>query len=141
MTAVDTNILVYAHREELPQHQAARTRMVQIAENDALWGIPVFCVGEFIRVVTHPRLFDPPYTVDAACRAIERVLDAPSLRILFPGERYWPLLTQALREADASGNLVFDAQIVAVCRENGVSAFLTADRDFDRFTGFRTERL
>ena len=141
MRAVDTNILVYAHREELPQHVAACTRLTELAEGDALWGIPVFCVGEFVRVVTHPRLFDPSYTVDAACRALERVLESPSLRILCPGERYWPLLAEALRQADAGGNLAFDAQIVAVCRESGVSAFLTADRDFDRFADFPVARL
>jgi len=101
----------------------------------------VFCLGEFVRVVTHPRLFDEPYTVAAVCLALERVLESPSLRILSPGPRYWPLLAEALREADASGNLAFDAQIVAVCRETGVSALLTGDRDFDRFSDFRVERL
>lgn len=141
MTAVDTNILVYAHVETMPQHQAARARLVALAEGDPLWGIPLFCLGEFLRVVTHPRLFNPPYTVDVACLALDRLLESPSVRILYPGARYWPLLAEALREADASGNLVFDAQIVAVCRETGVSAFLTADHDFDRFLAFRVERL
>ena len=51
------------------------------------------------------------------------------------------LFAEAVREADAIGNLVFDAQIVALCRESGVSRLLTEDRDFDRFTGFSTERL
>jgi toxin-antitoxin system PIN domain toxin len=139
--AVDTNILVYAHREELPQHAAARTRLIALAEGDAPWAIPVFCLGEFVRVVTHPRLFDPPHTIDEACGALDRILGSPSLRILNPGERFWALLAAAAREADATGNLVFDAQLAALCRENGVSALLTEDRDFDRFAGLRTERL
>jgi toxin-antitoxin system PIN domain toxin len=141
LIAVDTNILVYAHREELPQHAAARARLTALAEGDAPWAIPVFCLGEFLRVVTHPRLFDPPHTIDEACRALDRLLESPSLRILNPGERFWAMLTQAVREADATGNLVFDAQLAAVCRESGVSALLTEDRDFDRFAGLRTERL
>jgi hypothetical protein len=134
-------VLVYAHREELPQHEAARTRLVGLAEGDALWAIPVFCLGEFLRVVTHPRLFDPPYPVERAVEALGRVLGSPSLRILYPGERYWPLLAEAVREARAAGNLVFDAQIVALCREAGVSALLTEDRDFARFRGLVVQPL
>ncbi len=136
MIAVDTNIPVYAHREELDQHVAARARLTALAEGDEAWAIPAFCLGEFLRVVTHPRLFDPPYKVDEACRALERVLASPSLRILYPGERYWRLLRDAMVEANASGNLAFDAQIVAVCRESGVSTLVTEDRDFARFARF-----
>jgi uncharacterized protein len=141
MIAVDTNILVYAHREELPQHEAARSKLTELAEGEAPWGIPVFCVGEFIRVVTHPKLFDPPYGGDEACDAIERLLGSPSLRILSPGSGFLPLFLEAVREADAVGNLVFDAQIVAVCRESGVSALITEDRDFARFPRFKTRTL
>ena len=141
MIAVDTNVLVYAHREELPQHRQARARLVALAEGLARWAIPVFCLGEFLRVVTHPRLFDPPFSTREACEALGRVLGSPSVVVLTPADRYWPLLTRAVLEAHADGNLVFDAQIVALCREAGVSALLTEDRDFDRFAGFRTVRL
>lgn len=141
MIAVDTNVLVYAHREELEKHSAAKKRLVELAEGAEAWAIPAFCLGEFLRVVTHPRLFDPPYTADEACEALDRVLASPSLRVLGPGDRYPSLLADAVREADAIGNLVYDAQIVAACREWGVSALLTEDRDFDRFRRFRTERL
>jgi toxin-antitoxin system PIN domain toxin len=139
--AVDTNILVYAHREEFSQHRRARTRLTELAEGAGRWAIPVFCLGEFLRVSTHPRLLSPPLTIDEACQALGRVLGSPSLHVAMPGERFWLLLTQAVSEADASGNLVFDAQVVAVCREAGVSTLLTEDRDFDRFHGFRTARL
>ena len=74
MIAVDTNILVYAHREELPQHARARARLVELAEGAARWAIPVFCLGEFLRVVTHPRLFDPPFAVSEACQALGAML-------------------------------------------------------------------
>lgn len=141
MIAVDTNVLVYAHRQELPKHEAARRRLVELAEGAAAWAIPVFCIAEFVRLVTHPRLFDPPHTAREACRAMERLLDSPSLVLLPPGERFPELFAQAILEADAVGNLVFDAQVVALCREAGVSALLTEDRDFDRFDGIRTVRL
>jgi len=138
---IDTNVLVYAHREEMPQHRRARARVIELAEGPARWAIPVFCLGEFLRVVTHPRLFDPPFEVPEACAALDRVLISPSLVVLTPGDRFWPLLSRAMREAHAVGNLVFDAQIVALCREAGVSALLTEDRDFHRFPGFSTVHL
>lgn len=141
MIAIDTNVLVYAHLEELPQHKEARARLNSLAEGQALWAIPVFCLTEFLRVVTHPRIFQPPYSPDEACNAIQRVLESPSLRVLTPGDRFPGLLCEAITQARASGNLVFDAQIVAVCREAGVSVFLTADGDFARFTNFRVERF
>ncbi len=141
MIAVDTNILVHAHREELPKHCAARRLLVELAEGPTAWSIPVFCLGEFLRLVTHPRLFEPPYTPHEACEALQRLLGSPSLVILHPGERFPKLLAEAVREGDAVGNLVFDAQIVALCREWEVQVLVTEDRDFDRFRRFRTQRL
>jgi toxin-antitoxin system PIN domain toxin len=141
LIAVDTNVLVYAHREELPQHAKARARLVALAEGRARWGIPVFCLGEFLRVTTHARVFDPPFTAAEATDALGRVLASPSLVVLLPGERFWPLLAEAVADGAATGNLVFDAQIVALCREAGVRALLTDDRGFGRFADFPTLRL
>jgi uncharacterized protein len=139
--AVDTNVLVYAHREEFPQHRKARARVVALAEGSAPWAIPVFCIAEFLRVVTHPRILTLPFSAADACEALERVLGSPSVRVLLPGDRFWSFLTHAISEADATGNLVFDAQIVALCREGGVTTLVTEDRDFGRFPGFSTRRL
>jgi predicted nucleic acid-binding protein len=90
--AVDTNILVYAHREKLPQHGRARTRLIELAEGPARWAIPVFYLGEFLRVVTHPRLFELPFEIAEASEALGRVLSSPSLVVLTPGDRFWQLL-------------------------------------------------
>lgn len=141
MIAVDTNVLVYAHREELPQHRAASRRLRALAEGDERWAIPVFCLGEFLRVLTHRRLFDPPFTAAEACEALRRVLASPSLVVLRPGERFGELLLEATEEMNATGNLVFDAQIVALCREAGVRTLLTEDRDFARVRSPATARL
>jgi len=133
MIAVDTNVLIYAHRAETDLHEAAATELVFLAEGTAAWGLPVFCVGEFIRVVTHRRIFNPPSTLAQAVSFLERVLASPSCRIVRPGPDFVSLLTAASVAAGARGNLVFDAQIVALCREHGISTILTHDRDFRRF--------
>lgn len=141
MIAVDTNILVYAHREELAKHEPAKRRLKQLVEGAELWALPVFCLTEFIRVISHPRLFDPPHSPMEAVQAVQRFAASPSLRVLMPGERFLPLFYSAIEHAQAKGNLVFDAQIVALCREHGVRTLLTEDRDFARFQGFDTEQL
>ena len=140
MIAVDTNVLVHAHRRKSPKHDAASRRVVALAEGPVRWGIPVFCLAEFLRVVTHRSILDP-LSPDRACEAMQRLLASPTAELLLPGPRYPQLLADAVREADAVGNLVFDAQIVALCREAGVKTLLTEDRDFDRFRAFATERL
>lgn len=95
--------------------------------------MPAFVLGEFVRVVTHPRIFDPPSTLDETLGALQAVLASPSVRILNSGPRYPELISQCVRAGDARGNLAFDAQIAAVCREHGVERILSEDRDFQRF--------
>lgn len=141
LIAIDTNVLVHAHWEDSPKHRLAHARVVALAEAPSPWGIPVFCIGEFVRIITHPKIFDPPYTAEEACGALARLLASPSAVVLCPGSEYPVLLSEAIRESDAIGNLVFDAQIVALCREWGISRLLTEDRDFDRFKKLKIERL
>lgn len=141
MIAIDTNIIVHAHREKAREHVRAKKRLVALAEGEEEWAIPVFCLGEFLRLTTHAKILDPPFTPEEATLALERVLESPSLKILYPSERYAALLLEVIRDANISGNLVFDAQIAALCREHGVKTLLTEDGDFARFKWLKTERL
>jgi toxin-antitoxin system PIN domain toxin len=140
LIAVDTNILVYAHREEAPEHVEALAALTELAESQAAWGLPVFVLAEFLRVVTHQRMTPPTSTLEAL-RKLDRLLESPSLRVLLPGTRYWPLLEEVAEEAAVKGNLFIDAQIVAVCLEHGATTILTEDRDFRRFSGITVRRL
>lgn len=133
MIAVDTNVLIYAHRAEFAQHAHALRALSSLAEGNELWAIPAVCLSEFLRVTTHPSILKPPSTIDQASRTVEALLASPSLRLLMPGDRHAALLLQVVREQKISGNLVFDAQIVALCLEHGVREILTEDRDFGRF--------
>jgi toxin-antitoxin system PIN domain toxin len=131
--AIDTNILIYADREESPLHATALRAVRTLAEGDEAWAIPVFCIGEFLRVVSHDRLFDPPTPIMDAVDSVDSLLSSPSARLLVPGDRYLRLLRSLVEESGVQGNLVFDAQIAAVCLEHGASMLLTEDRDFARF--------
>jgi uncharacterized protein len=133
MIAVDTNILVYAHRAESSRHDRACLWLRYLAEGSTPWGIPLFCLAEFVRITTHRRVFDPASTIEQAIEAIDAILESPSLHLLVPSAAHWPLLRASIVAGNTSGNLVFDAQIAAVCRENGIERLLTEDHDFSRF--------
>lgn len=137
MIAVDTSILVYAHRSETDLHAPATTALVTLAEGVVPWGLPVFCITEFLRVVTHRRVFSPPSTVSQALGFVDDVIASPVCRVVRPGPEFVRVLTETARAADARGNLMFDAQIAALCREHGIASVLTNDRDFERFEHVR----
>jgi len=128
------NVLIHAHRKGVPQHRDALGWLKHLAEGNRPWAIPVFCLGEFVRVATHPRVLNPPSTIEQALTAIDNLLESPSVRVLSPGARYPSLFAEAVLLGDARGNLAFDAQIAALCREQGVARLLTQDRDFTRFS-------
>lgn len=137
MIAVDTNLLVYAHREDSPWHAAAAARITELAEDRTPWAIPWPCLHEFVGVVTHPRIYVPPTPLSVAISQIEAWLEAPGLVLLAEVEGYWSELRAALEAGRIVGAQVHDARIAALCRLHGVRELWTADRDFGRFSGLR----
>lgn len=135
MIAVDTNILVYAHRQDSPFHEAALVRVTELAEGAANWGIPWPCLHEFLAVVTHPRIYAPPTPLARAIEEIEAWLESPTLVVLSEGPTHWEVLRELLAGGRIMGGQVHDARIAALCRQHGVREFWSADRDFSRFPG------
>jgi len=135
--AVDTNILVYGGRIDTARHAQARRLLTRLAEGDEPWAIPWPCVYEFLRVVTHPRIFAPPTDLDVALEDLESLLASPSLVLLGEGPAHAGHLRRVVRTGRASGNLAHDAHIAALALEHGVRELWTADRDFSRFPGLR----
>lgn len=137
MIALDTNILVYARRKETPHHPAALKLLRELAEGDTPWALPWPCVYEFLRVVTHRRVFDPPTPVAAALEDLDQLLTSPSLVLLGEGPAHARHFHAVLAQGRCEGNLVFDAHIAALCLEHGVREILTADEDMRRFPPLR----
>ena len=117
MIAVDTNLLVYAHREDSPWHDAALTKITELAEAKSPWAIPWPCIHEFLAIVTHPRIYSPPTPLAAAINQIEAWFESPSLVLLAETEGYWPELRSALEQGRISGPQVQDARVAAICRD------------------------
>ncbi len=97
----------------------------------------MFCVTEFLRVGTHRRVINPPSTSSEAFDFIKSLIAAPTCVVVRPEAGFIEHLEAAIRQSDARGNLVFDAQIAALCREHGIATMLTRDQDFKRFDGLR----
>jgi predicted nucleic acid-binding protein len=98
MIAVDTNLLVYAHREDSQWHDAALIKITELAEAKSPWAIPWPCIHEFLAIVTHPRIYSPPTPLAAAINQIEAWFESPSLVLLAKTEGYWPELRSALEQ-------------------------------------------
>jgi uncharacterized protein len=133
MIAVDTNILLYAHREESSWHATAFARLAGLAEGRALWALPAPCVHEFLAIATHPRIFDPPTPLATALDFVSALLESPTVALLAEGDGYWATLSDVLRSSQAVGPKIHDARIAALCLYHGVNELWTADRDFSRF--------
>lgn len=140
MFAVDTNILVYAHRREVREHAKATGLLRELAEGAQPWAIPWPCVYEFFSVVTNPKIWrDAASSPEQAWSQITAWLQSPTARALAETPQFVDLLERFVRRPRVRGPLVHDARVAALCVAHGVSALLTRDRDFALFPELTTQ--
>lgn len=133
MIAVDTNILVYAHRGDSPFHEAAFRRARELAEGLVNWAIPWPCLHEFLAIVTHRRIYSPPTPLPRALDQADAWIESPTLVLLTESAMHWPTLRALLADGRITGAQVHDGRVAALCRQHGVRELWSADRDFGRF--------
>jgi toxin-antitoxin system PIN domain toxin len=132
--AIDTNLLVYAHRRESTFHDKACRTISTLAASGSAWGIPWPCIHEFYGVVTNARAFKPASTIAQASTQLSEWFASPTLSLLHESAGHWSALHALLVAGRVIGGQVHDARIAAICLEHGVHEFWSADRDFNRFT-------
>jgi uncharacterized protein len=137
LIAVDTNILVYANRDDSRWSNAAKRCIRELAEGRETWAIPWPCIHEFLSVVTNPRIYRPCCTLGGAIDQVDAWRESPSLRLLGSGLAHWGSLKSILIDSKTIGPAIHDARIAAICMEHGVSTLWSADRDFSKFTGLK----
>ncbi len=137
MIAVDTNILIYAHRQDSEWHDPAERAVRALAQGVAAWAIPWPCLHEFLAITTHPRIFRTPTPLPAALDQVDAWLESPSLVMLAEDDDYWPTLRALVVEARLDGPRVHDARVAALCLRHAVGELWTADRDFSLFPALR----
>ena len=136
MIAIDTNLLVYAHRPEMPFHKRTREVMTAALSEPEPVATPWPCIHEFLAVVSNPRIFEDPTPIDAALDAVGRLRDSLGGGFLAEGEGYLRVLERIAKPALLQGAVVHDARIAALCQYHGVRVLWSADRDFSRFPDF-----
>ena len=138
MIAVDTNILVYAHRGEMPFSGAARACIAELAAGNGEWAIPWPCIHEFLAAVTSRRGFKTPTPLRQACDKVDAWLESPAVALLAETDTHWTRLAAQLALSRVVGGTVHDARIAAICLDHGVTELWSADRDFSRFPDLKT---
>ena len=135
MIALDTNILVYAHRPRAAEHARAKEVLERVANGPAAWALPWPVCHEFVGVMSRTREQATP--LGPALAAIEKLIGTPGCRLLSETAGHWPRLTSLALAGDARGPRIHDARIAAICLSNGVDVLWSADRDFGRFPEMR----
>lgn len=138
MIAIDTNILVHAHRRDSRWHAPAVRVLESLATGREAWAIPWPCVHEFYAIATHPRIYAPPSTPVQAVAQLRAWQESPSLTLLAEDDSYWPVLESLIERSRLTGPAIHDARIAALCLRHGAHELLTTDRDFSRFPELAT---
>jgi uncharacterized protein len=140
LIAVDTNVLVYAHRREATEHSIASELLRRLAQGAQPWAIPWPCVYEFFSVVTNARIWRQTASTPAdAWGQLQAWFASPSLRLLAETEAYTELLGELAQRPRVRGPIIHDARIAAICLAHGVERLLSRDRDFALFPELRLE--
>jgi toxin-antitoxin system PIN domain toxin len=138
--ALDTNVLVYAHRREPAEHDAARALVRELAEGTQPWAIPWPCVYEFFSVVTNARIWkDAASTPQQAWSQLEAWFSAPTLRLLAETDGLTEILADLARRPRVRGPVIHDARVAAICVAHGVQRLVSRDRDFSLFPELQVE--
>jgi toxin-antitoxin system PIN domain toxin len=135
----DINVLVYAHRADAPVHSAYLEWLEQLINSDQAYGYSDLVLSGFLRVVTHPRVFNPPSNFPSALAFTETIRGQPNAVPIAPGPRHWEIFKGLCDAANVKGNLIPDAYLAALAIESG-SEWITTDGDFGRFPGLNWRR-
>ena len=136
MILMDVNILVYAHREDTADHAAYRDWVEETINGRGAYGVSELVLSGFIRVVTHPKVFERPTPLAVALDVVQQIRGQPQAVPIRPGARHWAIFEKLLRSIEAKGNRVPDAYLAALAIESGCD-WITTDKGFLKFPGVR----
>jgi len=136
MILTDVNVLVYSHRVDAPGHTRYREWLEELINGDQAYGVSDLVLSGFLRVVTHPRVFNPPSDLNTAFAFVQLLRNQPNAILISPGQRHWDIFMSLCHSAGVKGNLIPDAYLAALAIESG-SEWITTDRDYSRFPGLK----
>jgi hypothetical protein len=137
MIAIDTNLLIYAHRAAVPEHRAARRAIERASRDPRGWGIALPSLAEFWSIVTHPSSAGRPSTPAQARAFLRALIVEAAANLWMPQQGFWGRLTQLAADLDIRGPRVFDLQIALTASDNGADEIWTHDSHFVAIPGVR----
>jgi toxin-antitoxin system PIN domain toxin len=136
MELPDINVLIYAHREDAPEHDRYAAWLALLAAGPAPFALSSVTLGGFLRIVTHPRIFQPATPMGVALAFCRQLIARPTAAFLQPGARHWTIMVDLIERSDVRGAMVSDAYLAALAIEHGCQ-LVTTDSDFARFPNLR----
>jgi toxin-antitoxin system PIN domain toxin len=135
MILLDVNVLVYAHREDLPEHPTNKRFLEGLIGGESPFGVPEMAFSSVIRIVTQ-NAFKPPSTLEQAIGFCDAVMSAPNCLVLRPTDNHWRIFERICRASRARGKVVADAYLAAFAIDRD-DEWVTTDKDFSKFPGLR----
>ena len=136
MYLMDVNVLVYAHRTDAANHSAYRQWLESVVNGPASFGYSELVLSGFLRIVTHPKVFEAPSTLLSAIRFTEQIRSLTNAVCLAPGAMHWQIFMGFMEQINARGNDITDAYHAALAMEWGCE-WVTTDKGFKRFKGLK----
>ncbi len=137
MYLMDVNILVYAHREDVNDHKLFLQWLESLLNGHTDYGYSELVLSGFLRVVTHPKVFEIPSSVDDALFFVNQIRNQPNAIKITPKENHWGIFEKLMSEIKAKGNFIPDAYHAALAIESGCE-WITTDKGFKKFKGLKT---
>jgi uncharacterized protein len=134
MQLPDVNVLIYAHREDAPEHERYEMWLAALARGNEPFAVAEVVLAGFLRIVTNGKIFDPPTPMVTAIAFCQRLVQLPNAILIAPSRRHWDLFVDLC--GNVRGPLVSDAYLAALAVEHGCE-LMTTDSDFARFKGLR----
>lgn len=139
MILPDVNVLINAHREDAVHHQEYEAWFTRQVASNKHFGMSELALSAFVRIVTNPRIYAIPTSIDDALATVQRIRVRPNCVIVSPGEKHWDVFAGLCRRTGARGPLVSDAYFAALAIESDCE-WISDDGDYGRFPGLRWRR-
>jgi len=133
---VDTNVLLYATIDGMPQHDRARRWLSEQFASPWQVGLPWHSLLGFVRLASDRRILPLGPSVDEAWQAVRAWQSAPNAWTPLPTERHATVLNEMFSTMKIATREVMDVHLAALAVEHGLT-LCSADTGFGRYRNLR----
>ncbi|HEY3778601.1 MAG TPA: TA system VapC family ribonuclease toxin [Rhizomicrobium sp.] len=130
---VDVNILLYASDARSPLNSKASEFLARCAVNREVFCLAWVTLMSYLRISTHPSIFERPLTHGEALHNVGALLGLPHCRAIGEDDSFWDTYRRVAADIPTRGNFVPDAQLASILLGHGIRTLYTHDRDFRKF--------